>query len=126
MESGLEEIVRIRREKAQKLAELGWASFPNGIAVKHTAAEVRAVSGEPTNDPQATDPRYRVGGRIMALRDAGKLIFADLYDRTGKIQIQLRKDVVGEETFAKLKPQPDLNIYYTNEYLSEAPYQPKK
>ena len=30
------------------------------------------------------------------------------------------------ETFAKLKPQPDLSQYYTNEYLSEAPYQPKK
>ena len=30
------------------------------------------------------------------------------------------------ETFAKLKPQPDVNVYYTNEYLSEAPYLPKK
>lgn len=103
METGLDEIVRIRREKAQKLADLGWASFPNGIEVKHTAADVRAVEGDPTTDPQATDPRYRIGGRIMALRDAGKLIFADLYDRTGKMQIQLRKDVVGEETFAKMK-----------------------
>ena len=28
--------------------------------------------------------------------------------------------------FAKLKPQPDLNVYYTNSYLSEAPYLPKK
>ena len=30
------------------------------------------------------------------------------------------------EKFAKLKPQPDVNVYYTNEYLSEAPYLPKK
>ena len=30
------------------------------------------------------------------------------------------------EQFAKLKPQSDLSIYYTNEFLSEAPYQPKK
>ena len=30
------------------------------------------------------------------------------------------------ETFAKLKPQPDVNVYYTNSYLSEAPYLPKK
>ena len=29
-------------------------------------------------------------------------------------------------TFAKLNPQPDLNVYYTNQYLSEAPYLPKK
>ncbi len=30
------------------------------------------------------------------------------------------------ETFAKLKPQPDLNLYYTNSFLSEAPYLPAK
>ena len=30
------------------------------------------------------------------------------------------------ETYAKLKPQPDLNVYYTNSFLSEAPYLPKK
>ena len=28
--------------------------------------------------------------------------------------------------YAKLKPQPDLNVYYTNSFLSEAPYSPKK
>ncbi|HTO47737.1 MAG TPA: ABC transporter substrate-binding protein [Burkholderiales bacterium] len=30
------------------------------------------------------------------------------------------------ETYAKLKPQPDLNQYYTNSFLSEAPYTPGK
>jgi hypothetical protein len=30
------------------------------------------------------------------------------------------------ETYAKLKPQPDLNQYYTNSFLSEAPYLPVK
>ena len=30
------------------------------------------------------------------------------------------------EKFAKLKPQPDVNVYYTNSYLSEPPYLPKK
>lgn len=30
------------------------------------------------------------------------------------------------ETYAKLKPQPDLNLYYTNSFLSESPYLPAK
>ena len=30
------------------------------------------------------------------------------------------------EQFAKLKPQPDMNVYYTNEFLAEAPYAAKK
>jgi len=30
------------------------------------------------------------------------------------------------ETYAKLKPQPDLNLYYTNSFLSETPYLPAK
>ena len=29
-------------------------------------------------------------------------------------------------TFAKLSPQSDLNVYFTNSFLSEAPYQPRK
>ena len=30
------------------------------------------------------------------------------------------------EKYAKMKPQPDLGVYFTNEYLSEPPYQAKK
>ena len=100
---GIEEILRRRREKATRLAEQGWASFPNGIAVPHTAAEVRAADGEPPNKPGDDDPTYRIGGRLLAVRDGGKQMFCDLWDRTGRLQLQIRKDVVGEDIFKQCK-----------------------
>ena len=43
---------------------------------------------------------YAVAGRLMSIRSAGKTFFADVVDRTGKTQIYVRKDTVGEERFA--------------------------
>ncbi|MFO0727192.1 MAG: lysine--tRNA ligase [Myxococcota bacterium] len=100
---GLDEIVRIRREKALKLSELGWPSFPSAIAVEHTAAEVRAAGGEVPTEVVAGAPEFRVAGRIHAMRGMGKASFIDLWDRSGKIQVQVKKDVVGEEAYQRLK-----------------------
>ncbi len=100
---GIDEIIRRRREKASRLAEQGWASFPNGIAVPQTTETVRAAPGESANQPQADDPRFRIGGRLLAVRDGGKQMFCDLWDRDGRLQIQIRKDVIGEDDFKRCK-----------------------
>ncbi|MEO1337817.1 MAG: amino acid--tRNA ligase-related protein [Myxococcota bacterium] len=100
---GIDEILRRRREKAERLADEGWASFPNGIAVPQTVADVRGAEGEPSNKPEAEDPRYEIAGRLLAIRDGGKQMFCDLWDRTGRLQIQIRKDVVGEDVFKRCK-----------------------
>ena len=100
---GIEEILRRRREKATRLNEQGWASFPNGIVVPHTTTDVREAAGEPPNKPEEDDPRFRIGGRLLAIRDGGKQMFCDLWDRTGRLQLQIRKDVIGEDDFKRCK-----------------------
>jgi lysyl-tRNA synthetase class 2 len=50
---------------------------------------------------------WSLAGRIMSKRDMGKTIFADLHDRTGRLQLYVRKDEIGEEAFADWK---DLDI----------------
>ncbi len=45
---------------------------------------------------EETDERHRVAGRLAARRGAGKAAFLDLVDRTGKIQLHARVDVLGE------------------------------
>ena len=100
---GIDEILRRRREKASRLAEQGWASFPNGISVPQTTADVREAAGDPSNQPEQSDPRFRIGGRLLAVRDGGKNIFCDLWDRDGRLQLQIRKDVVGEDVFKRCK-----------------------
>jgi lysyl-tRNA synthetase, class II len=100
---GLDEILRLRREKAEKLATLGWPSFPNGLEVPHSTNDVRNHPGTPTNEAAPDDPVWTVGGRLMSMRGQGKLLFADLWDRGGKIQLLVRKNVLGDEAFEKFK-----------------------
>ena len=46
---------------------------------------------------------HAVAGRLMSIRSAGRTFFADVVDRTGKIQIYVRKDEVGESAFEAFK-----------------------
>jgi lysyl-tRNA synthetase class 2 len=55
----------------------------------------------------AETENWSVAGRIMSKRDMGKTIFADLHDRTGRIQLYVRKDEIGESAFENWK---DLDI----------------
>ncbi|HET6894218.1 MAG TPA: lysine--tRNA ligase [Candidatus Baltobacteraceae bacterium] len=56
---------------------------------------------------KAESEDWSLAGRIMSKRDMGKTIFADLHDRTGRLQLYVRKDEVGESAFADWK---DLDI----------------
>jgi hypothetical protein len=78
----------------------------------YTAAELQAkfagASPPPAGDggdgkgaPPAllSDEHFKVAGRIVALRGFGKAAFAKLLDRTGEIQVWVRKDLIGDAAF---------------------------
>ena len=60
------------------------------------AVEYAALAPE----EKAESKRWHLAGRLMSKRKMGKTIFADLHDRTGKLQLYIRKDEVGEDRFA--------------------------
>ncbi len=98
---GLPELIAERRAKAQRLredgVEIGPYSFPDvePIATVRGAYEHLQVGEE-------TEERHRVAGRIAARRGAGKAAFLDLVDRSGKIQLHARADVLGVDAFKQL------------------------
>ena len=100
---GIDEIRRVRREKAAKLAEQGWPPYPNGLEVRESTQAVRDVDGDPPAEPADGDPCYKVGGRVTAMRRFGKATFMDLVDGSGRLQIQLRKDVLGDDLYDRTK-----------------------
>jgi lysyl-tRNA synthetase class 2 len=53
---------------------------------------------------------YRAAGRVVGLRSFGKAAFVVLADRSGKIQLHVKKDTLGEEAFAKFQ-QLDLGDF---------------
>jgi lysyl-tRNA synthetase, class II len=65
--------------------------FPDRVDV---AAALAAT--EPLEAGQTGEQTMRVAGRVLARRDMGKLVFLDLVDRSGRIQLFCRADRVGE------------------------------
>jgi lysyl-tRNA synthetase class 2 len=68
---------------------------PKRFADREDVAAVRAEAEplEPTAEGETT---HRLAGRVMARRDMGKLVFLDLVDRSGRIQLLIHREKVGE------------------------------
>src|SRR5215469_16313960 len=97
-----EELEASRREKLRKIEELGfdpWGQrFDNHIAIgKIRAMENQIVTDEATQ--QSSGPTVRAAGRIVLQRKKGKLVFLDLWDWSGKIQILIGSNQVGEKNW---------------------------
>ncbi len=94
---------RARRHHAvSALRDAGTEPYPYRFDRSHELAEIRANWGllEPGTE---TDEQVSIAGRVMLMRDSGKLIFATVRDRSGEIQLFVSKAVVGDDAFDRIK-----------------------
>lgn len=91
--------IRFRREKRAALEGLGIDPYPNGYPVTHTAAEALAAYAETAETPA----RVAVAGRLVARRKMGRATFLHLQDRTARVQIYLKQDLVGTDAYERLE-----------------------
>jgi len=70
------------------------SSLPKRFPDRDEIAAVRLEADAVEPDQEATEPR-RLAGRVMARRDLGKLVFLDLVDRSGRIQLLVQPDRIG-------------------------------
>ncbi len=98
---GLPELIARRRAKQQRLRDAGHELAPYSYPGVESIASVRALC-EPLQAGEETDEMHRVAGRIAARRGAGRAAFIDIVDRSGKIQVHARLDVLGEQPFEQL------------------------
>lgn len=97
-EKSLSEILQIRRDKLTALQEAGHDPF------QVTKYDVTHHSAEIVNHYDALEGQtVSVAGRLMSKRGMGKVSFCDLQDGEGRIQLYVRRDLVGEETYAWFK-----------------------
>ncbi|HPC81887.1 MAG TPA: lysine--tRNA ligase [Thermoanaerobaculaceae bacterium] len=93
-----------RRAKLEALRQRGIDPYPARFHVDGRVSELVARhAGLDGPALEATPVRVRTGGRVTAVRGHGKAAFLDLADGDGRIQVHLRRDVVGEEAFALLE-----------------------
>jgi lysyl-tRNA synthetase class 2 len=95
------ELLAVRRRKLEALREEGIEPFPHAYPGVRSIAEVKAPY-DALPDGEETEDRVRVAGRLAARRGQGKAAFLDLVDRTGRLQLHARLDVLGQEAFERL------------------------
>jgi len=94
-------LVAARRNHLAALRSRGSDPFlATRYEVDATAQELLARYAFLEVGQKADAEGWNLAGRIMSKRTMGKTIFADLHDRTGRIQLYVRKDELGEEPFA--------------------------
>lgn len=126
----LPEQLRIRREKRQRILESGKDAYPVEVPRTHSLAEVRAqwavkkTDGESEEQPveaegvtylaagEETQDVVSVTGRLIFMRNTGKLCFATLQDGDGtQLQAMLSLAEVGEDALAAWKADVDLGDF---------------
>ncbi|MEW6221077.1 MAG: lysine--tRNA ligase [Thermodesulfobacteriota bacterium] len=97
----LNQLLKARREKARELAAAGLPLYPNDWAPSHPIARLlHEEAGEPGGQPDPAAPSFAIAGRIMGLRSFGKATFLHLADDSGRIQVYVKKDLVGAGGYA--------------------------
>jgi lysyl-tRNA synthetase, class II len=96
-----DELVEQRRRKLAALRDEGVEPFPHAFPGVQPIAEVKAPHADlPAGEE--TDVRARIAGRLAARRGQGKAAFLDLVDRSGRMQLHARADVLGQESLDRL------------------------
>lgn len=94
----------VRKEKVTRLAEQGIAAWPTAREATHTAQQAKDLFIG-SNDDQTV---VRVAGRLMSKRGHGKTVFAHLQDRSGRVQLYLRSDVLSPSAYSLVEEFVDL------------------
>jgi lysyl-tRNA synthetase, class II len=97
-------LIAERREKLAAIRAQGGVAFPNDFKPADRAADLVARYGRMTNEElEPQEIAVSVGGRMMLKRTMGKAAFCSLQDATGRIQLRVAIDNVGEEVYAQFK-----------------------
>lgn len=93
-----------RKEKADSLAAMGVHLYSNSFKPANSVAEL-LPKGDALQPQQseAGEASYSIAGRVMAMRKFGKAAFCSIADKSGLLQVYLKKDILGDEIFETFK-----------------------
>lgn len=91
-----ESLIMEKWKKIEELKEMGIKPFGGKYDKKHMVGDILKHTPE-------EELIFKTAGRIMSFRRKGKIAFADIEDQTGKIQIYVKQDELGEEAFQLVK-----------------------
>jgi lysyl-tRNA synthetase class 2 len=96
----LNELLQIRRNKLDELRKLGIDPFGQKFTLTDHATDILQKYGDKSKEElEALSTQVSIAGRIMQKRPMGKASFVHIQDISGKIQIYVRKDTIGDSKF---------------------------
>lgn len=84
------DLIKRRYEELDELTKIGVKAFAYSFDVNSDSQIIKSEFKE------GAEMNVRIAGRIMAIRRMGKASFAHIQDHTGRIQVYLKKDEIGE------------------------------
>jgi lysyl-tRNA synthetase class 2 len=100
-------LMEIRREKLAKLQELRISAYPNRFMYTHDAAAVLSAYAGLQGGDVSPEP-VTVKGRLVLRREMGKSTFCHIQDGGRRLQVYFRKDILGDEPFARFHDSTDI------------------
>ena len=102
VEQDMNELMKVRRDKLAAFEAKGVAPFGHRFEVSHHAKNVLEQFSHLDGEEESKE-EISIAGRLMAIRGHGKASFSVLMDRSGRIQIYFKLDVLGEEKYSQFK-----------------------
>lgn len=102
VEQDMNELMKVRRDKLAAFEAKGVAPFGHRFEVSHHAKDVLEQFSHLEGEEESSE-EITIAGRLMAIRGHGKASFSVLMDRSGRIQVYFKLDVLGEEKYSQFK-----------------------
>ncbi len=99
----IKELMQVRRDKMQKIKDSGINVRPERYEKTHSIKDARNLEDGTKN--------VSIAGRIMSKRKLGKISFLDLQDLQGHLQLCIKRDDLGEETYKFLHETVDIGDF---------------
>ncbi len=96
MEKSENQIIQDKWEKVEELKALGLEPFGRKYEKKHNVDDILKYADD-------CEEGFKTAGRIMSYRRMGKNVFAHIEDQSGRIQVYVRKDAVGDDAYEIVK-----------------------
>ena len=98
-----DELLKQRLTRIHEIEALGHRPYGRRFEFSHTIPDILAAYSSKTAEDLSPEMRVRIAGRLMTLRHMGKAGFAHLQQSGERLQIYVKKDIVGEPAFQLFK-----------------------
>ncbi|MFQ5857763.1 MAG: lysine--tRNA ligase [Anaerolineae bacterium] len=112
-EEDFTKLQQVRLEKLERIREQGIDPYPPRVERTHAAAEALELfqAAEADNSLNKLPDELKLAGRLVSLRIMGRASFAHIQDGSGRIQIFLKQDLLGEDAYQFFKDFFDLGDF---------------